>query len=83
MVHNKNSDKFVQPNNPILTKIAQDIPIDKISSEEVKNSIEEMLKAAYGEQKDRNKPLLVGLAAPQIGISKKIILVDVKADGKG
>lgn len=26
---------------------------------------------------------MVGLAAPQIGISKRIILVDVKADGKG
>lgn len=42
-----------------------------------------MLKVAYGQQEDPQKPVMVGLAAPQIGISKRIILVDVLADGKG
>lgn len=42
-----------------------------------------MLSVAFGEQKNANVPLLVGLAAPQIGISKRIILVDLSADGKG
>lgn len=42
-----------------------------------------MLEIAYGEQKDQKKPVMVGLAAPQIGILKRIILVDILTDGKG
>lgn len=66
-----------------LRKVAEEIPISKISSSQVKEIINEMLKIAYGEQKDSKKPIMVGLAAPQIGISKRIILVDVSANGKG
>ncbi len=42
-----------------------------------------MLKVAHGQQEDKKRPVMVGLAAPQIGILERIILVDVKADGKG
>ena len=75
--------QFVEPNNPILVEIAKAIDISKISSPETQESIEEMLRVAYGEQVDRMKPLLVGLAAPQIGIPKRVILIDVSARGKG
>ena len=75
--------RFVLPNNPILNKIADDVDITKILSPEISDLIEQMLNVAYGEQTDRSKPVLVGLAAPQIGISKRIILVDVGADGHG
>ncbi len=75
--------KFVKPDDPILVKTAKAIDVSKISSLETQKVIEEMLNVAYGEQVDRVKPLLVGLAAPQIGISKRIILVDVAAKGKG
>ncbi|MEK7188544.1 MAG: peptide deformylase [Patescibacteria group bacterium] len=74
---------FVEPDDPVLVEIAEAIDISKISSPETQESIEEMLKVAYGEQIDRMKPLLVGLAAPQVGISKRIILVDVAAKGRG
>ncbi len=77
------TNKFVSPDNPILTKIAQPIESSAISNKETNQIIEEMLNVEYGEQKDRSKPVLVGLAAPQIGISKRIILVDTGADGKG
>ena len=77
------NEKFVSPDNPVLVQIAQPIAKEKINSPETKEIIEKMLNIAYGEQQDRNRPLLVGLAAPQIGISKRIILVDVAADGKG
>ena len=76
-------DKFVAPNDPVLNLVAKAILSAEISSSSVQNSINEMFEVAYGEQKDATKPLLVGLAAPQIGISKRIILVDVNADGKG
>lgn len=74
---------LVAPNNPVLNKIAQAIKEEDITSEETKNTIEKLLNIAYGEQKDRSKPVLVGLAAPQAGISKRIILVDIGADGHG
>lgn len=76
-------DKFMPPDSPILIQIAQAIELNNIGTLEVEKLIEEMLAVAYGEQKEREKPVLVGLAAPQIGISKRIILVDVIADGKG
>lgn len=76
-------DQFVRPNDPILIQMAQEIEPENIISPETAEIIERMLSVAYGEQEDRNKPLLVGLAAPQIGISKRIILVDVAARGKG
>src|SRR5579884_232896 len=76
-------ENFVRPDDPVLVKVAEEVPVDQITSAETKETIEKMLRTAYGEQTERDKPLLVGLAAPQIGISKRIILVDVAADGKG
>lgn len=75
--------KFLEPNNPLLTKISQAIPEEQINSPETQKIVRTMLKVAFGEQEDSKKPVMVGLAAPQIGILKRIILVDIKADGKG
>lgn len=83
MANKTKSDKLVNPNDPILIKIVQAVPEDKINSPETKGIIDILLNIACGEQEDRKRPVLVGLAAPQVGISKRIILVDVKADGKG
>lgn len=77
------SSSFVKPNDPILLKIAEEIPPHDILSPETKSTINTLLHVALGEQMDQTKPILVGLAAPQVGISKRIILVDVKANGKG
>ncbi|MBS0654553.1 MAG: peptide deformylase, partial [Verrucomicrobia bacterium] len=74
---------FVAPHDPILLQIASPIPADDVLSLETLADVDQMLEVAYGEQKDAGKPVLVGLAAPQIGISKRIILVDLLADGKG
>ena len=74
---------LVAPNDPILIKIASPVSLNKISSKEIKKDMEQMLDLACGHRQDRSKPTVVGLAAPQIGISKRIILVDVGADGKG
>lgn len=74
---------FAAPNDLILLKVAKEIPVKDITSQNTKKIIEKMLKFAYPEQGDRKKPVLVGLAAPQVKISKRIILVDVQADGHG
>lgn len=76
-------DAFVPPHSPILIQVAAPIDPKEIGSQALNDDIDKMLKVAFGEQQDGGKPLLVGLAAPQIGISKRIILVDVIADGKG
>ena len=74
---------LVAPNDPVLTKIAQILPPNELNTDKTRFSIEAMLDIAYGNRLDRTKPTVVGLAAPQIGISKRIIAVDVAADGKG
>ncbi len=78
-----NLKKFVAPSDPVLVRVAEHVDVLEITSEETQEYIDQMYKVAYGEQKDAERPLLVGLAAPQIGISKRIILVDVLAGGKG
>ncbi|MFA6158557.1 MAG: peptide deformylase [Candidatus Paceibacterota bacterium] len=80
---NTPSVRFVSPDDPILVTVAKEVFPSELASPELAEDIATMLKAAYGEQRDAAKPLLVGLAAPQIGISRRIILVDVAADGKG
>ena len=79
----KDKLSLVLPNDPILLEVARSIPQNEIKSEETQQIIEDLLSLAYGEQKDRARPILVGLAAPQVGISKRIILVDLGADGHG
>lgn len=76
-------NRYVEPNNPVLRKIAEDISVDEIVEPEIQSIVERLFQLAYPEQGDKSKPVLVGLAAPQIGIPKRIILVDVGADGKG
>ena len=74
---------FVAPHDPVLVQKAHAISLDDMNSEEIQKTIESMLDIAYGHQKDRSQAFCVGLAAPQVGISKQIILIDVIADGKG
>lgn len=73
--------QFLKLNHPILTKVARKTPKAQLNSPQIKEIAKVMLKIIRGEQKGCKRG--VGLAAPQIGILKRIILVDVKADGKG
>lgn len=74
---------LVSPNDPVLIQVAKPIPNDEIKSLATKRIIEKITRSSFERHKDLNKPLVVGLAAPQIGISKRIIAVDLKADGRG
>jgi peptide deformylase len=75
--------QFVEFNNPILDSQCRPLGIDEIKEPEIQQLIDEMFAFARGEQKDQQRNVLVGLAAPQIGRNLCIILVDIKADGKG
>lgn len=74
---------FVPPNDPVLSRAAEPVAESELGTSGLSQIIDEMYSAGLGEQGDPTRPLLVGLAAPQIGISKRVILVDIAADGKG
>lgn len=75
--------QWVDCRDPVL-----DLPCCELNVEEIKHAtlqcfFDEMIRFAKGEQSDKQKHVLVGLAAPQIGKNMRVILVDTKADGKG
>lgn len=71
-------DYFVKPDDAVLKQIALPIPIPEINSPATQEIIHKMLEIAYGKQQNVSRPYLVGLAAPQIGISRRIIIVDLQ-----
>lgn len=75
--------KYVELNNPVLRQVSESISENEIGNIETQQLIDRMLGVAFPNQGDKSKPVLVGLAAPQIGVLKRVILVDLKADGRG
>lgn len=75
--------KQVPPSSPVLNLKARAVPIGAIQSTEVQHLIDELFAFAYGNQGDAKLPTLVGLAAPQLGVSKRIIIIGLNATGAG
>jgi len=75
---------MVAPNSKLLNDIAKPVPPDEIDSQHVKQLIGRLHDAAAGQRRDSRKRkkrrTLVGLAAPQIGVSLRIVLIDTKVD---
>jgi peptide deformylase len=71
------------PHSGALNQRAKMIPVEAIASPDTQWIIDEMLDLANGLQGDKKKRTLVGLAAPQVGISKRIIVVDITSTGMG
>jgi peptide deformylase len=69
--------KFIPPHDHRLTEKCAEIPMSEIRTKEIQNLIDIMFKIASPERDNDEKSVLVGLAAPQIGILKQVILVDV------
>lgn len=74
---------FALPGSEVLSHIAEEVPIDHIHSKEIQTLIDAMLRIAYGEQGDKERKTMVGLAAPQIGVSKRVIIAGINAVGLG
>ena len=72
--------EIVVPSDSVLKIRATEIPRHEISSSENQNIIDQMYEIARGERLDEDSRVMVGLAAPQVGISKRIVLVDVSFD---
>ena len=73
---------FILPNDPSLNRDSETVPVEKIQSEEIQAVIQKMMEIARMNQIDTGEGVMVGLAAPQIGISKRIILVDMSVTEK-
>ncbi len=73
---------FTPPGDPLLQMRATEVPIEEIRSDETQAMIDQMMQVARGERTDAEKRPLIGLAAPQIGIAKRIIIVDIGVDNE-
>lgn len=73
----------VPPSSEVLNLIAQEIPIEEISSQETQELVDKLFRVAYGRQGDAKYPTMVGLASPQIGVSKRVVIIGMNATGGG
>ena len=65
--------RIIKMGNPILRQVARDLSAEEIHSEEIKSLIADMFET----MQEANG---IGLAAPQIGISKKIAIIEVPTE---
>lgn len=74
---------LVPPSHEVLNQIAEPIAVGDIGTAAVQGLIDSMLAIAQGEQGNPTKPTMVGLAAPQIGMAKRIVILGTNAQGQG
>jgi len=73
---------LVPPTDPSLNQPAEAVKPGEIISGEVQSVIDRMLQLAAGKGHSKHDSRqMVGLAAPQIGYHKRIIIIDMAADG--
>jgi peptide deformylase len=75
--------QLVSPSSEVLNEVAKSLSMSEINSGTTQTLIDQMFAVAHGEQGDISQPTLVGLAAPQVGVSKRIIIVGTNAIGMG
>ena len=75
--------QLVLPSSEVLNEVSQELSTAEITSPETQAILDQMFDVARGEQGDSSRPTLVGLAAPQVGVSKRIIIVGTNAIGMG
>lgn len=71
---------FVIPSDPSLNERSSEVSSEEIQTQHLQEMIDQMFSIARGERSDVDKKVMVGLAAPQVGIQKRIILVDTGVD---
>lgn len=69
-------EPFIDPSDPLLQSSVSEVAPCEIDTPEIQEIIDTMYSIARGERQEGENGVMVGLAAPQIGIAKRIILVD-------
>lgn len=73
---------LIDPNNQTLNSTADAVRSDEVESEFIQGVIDRMLQVAAGKgHAKEDSRQMVGLAAVQLGASKRIISIDLEADG--
>jgi peptide deformylase len=71
---------FLPPSDLRLYEVSKEVPAADIKKAYVKNICKKMREVAGANQvRDKNKAVMVGLAAPQIGFQYRIVFVDMCA----
>ncbi len=71
-----NPISLINPNSQSLNEVSVSLQKNKVESPETHFLIDEMIRIASGEQGNENRRAMVGLAAPQVGVNKRVILID-------
>jgi peptide deformylase len=74
---------LIPPTSASLNEPSKDVPYEEIATPGIQALIDRMLEIVHGEQGNPDRPTLVGLAAAQLGINKRIALVGIDAKGNG
>lgn len=67
----------VPPSSEVLNMVAEAVNPKDITGPDAQASVDRLLQELYANQGDGDNPKLVGIAAPQLGISKRIIVIRV------
>ncbi|NCU30793.1 peptide deformylase [Candidatus Saccharibacteria bacterium] len=76
-------EQQVPPESEVLSLVAEEIPVEDILGKEIQDLIDKLFRVAHGRQGDSKYPTLVGLASPQIGVSKRVVIIGMNAVGGG
>ena len=82
MTRTSPSLQLIDPSDKLLNLVADNVQKDEIASAYIQDIIDRMYQIASGKghhKKDTRQ--MVGLAAPQLGVSKRIVLIDITASG--
>lgn len=73
---------LVNPLDHILSQPATEVPLDQIASPAVQGVIDRMIELSEGKGHSKeDSRQMVGLAAVQLGVSLRIVSIDMTADG--
>lgn len=75
--------QLAPPSSEVLNQVALSIAPGEIDSDEFQALVDGMFDVAQGEQGNPARRTMVGLAAPQLGINKRIIVIGIDADSMG
>ena len=74
--------ELIEPTDQILNTVASEVERSEIESPFIQGVIDRMLELSTGKGHSKHDSRqMVGLAAVQLGVAKRIITVDVTADG--
>src|SRR5665811_1206167 len=73
---------LIDPYSDTLNRVAEEVSQTEIASAYIQGVIDRMFELAAGKGgSESDSRQMVGLAAPQLGVSKRIVIIDLTATG--